>query len=202
MIPLIRKKYPNIKIIWFNHGDLSQATPAGRELMQEYLAKADAAIFSWREEYIPSGDVGAPTVFMIHGIDQENAKNLPLERPFIDAVAEKYGIDSKRPVLLHVGRYNLTKDPLRTIAAYLKLKEKLMARGVTPEKMPQLVIIGISLATADWKLYEELTGFAKSLKDSDIHIIASDNVATEYTSRGRNFKKHGRLGGGGPGSMG
>ncbi|MFA5363091.1 MAG: pantetheine-phosphate adenylyltransferase, partial [Candidatus Omnitrophota bacterium] len=177
MIPLIRRKYPEIKIIWFNHGDLSPAGATGRRLMRQYLSDADASIFSWMQEYIPQGDVGSPVVFMIHGINQENAKNVPVGRSFEKAVAEKYGIDITRPVILHVGRYNLSKDPLRSIAAYLSIKSA-MAKKSQPA--PQLVLTGIPISPSDWNLFHNLQMFARFINDPDIHIIAADNAVTEF----------------------
>jgi len=184
MIPFIREKYPNIKIVWINHGDISKATGRPRELMEEYLSRADSAVFSWVKDYIPKRGVGIPAVHMVHGINPKNTKNVDLSARFIEAVADRYGIDINRPVILQVGRYNPSKDPLQSIASFLKLKKAI--GGEDAAARPQLVISGVAISPGDWKLYNNLRKFVEYIGDRDIHIITADNQVTELTEEEEN----------------
>ena len=184
LIPLIKEKYPHIKVIWVINSDISEATLEGKEILRKYLKEADLVVYLM-EKYIPPDlDLQIPSSALIYGINPVSYKSIDLSVEFKDSVLAKYSIDGKRPLILQIGRYAVSKDPLASIEAYRRLKENWQG---DPQLIPQLVIAAIPVS-GDWNIYRRLKEYVKyleqndpSIKAGDIHLLALDNQFVELT---------------------
>ena len=71
-------------------------------------------------------------------IDPLSDKNKPLSQSTIQKVLDKYELDSTRPILTQISRFDRLKDPLGVIAAYRLVKRNydcqlLLAGGGAPD---------------------------------------------------------------------
>ncbi|NQT22501.1 MAG: nucleoside monophosphate kinase [Candidatus Omnitrophica bacterium] len=180
LIPLIRKRYPNIKIIWVQHA--SNAKRLKFEFARHNLTHADLAI-AWKKSFLPN-DLDIPMIEMpVGGIDPIGYKSCEISQRMIAATLEKYNMDcdrEKRPLLIEVARFNTSKDHLASITAFRLFKKHLEKTNSVVK--PQLAILGIPMAKSDWKLYNELKAYVDNLGDPDIHIVAMANRNIELTT--------------------
>ncbi len=127
------------KWIWRCHIDTSAANPDILGFLRSYISEYDQAIFSLGE-FVPS-DLQLPMIQLIPpAIDPLSPKNqeLPLDRCI--EYAGVRGLDTDRPIVTQVSRYDIWKDPLGVVTAYR------MAKRDVPGL--QLLLIG-SLARDD-----------------------------------------------------
>lgn len=166
-LPLIRS-FPTKKgkWIWRCHIDASKPFRFVWKYLKQFIQQYDAVIFSLAEFAQP---LSQPMFIISPSIDPLSEKNIELDKKEIDQVYDLFGLDSKRPILLQVSRYDRFKDPLGVIEAYRYVKK------FTPEV--QLVIAGGG-ATDDPEgeivLKEVQTAAAG---DSDIHVLLLPNNA-------------------------
>ena len=98
-------------------------------------------------------------------IDPFSVKNLDLAGPFVKELCHQYGIDTDRPIMCQVSRYDPWKDPQGVIEAYRLVREEITDL--------QLVLAG-SMATDDpegfqvWEQIEEAKG-----DDDNIHLLSN-----------------------------
>ena len=160
MIPLIKEEFPEKKIIWRCHIDLSSPHHKVWPFIRDYVKYADLAIFHI-PEFIPK-DLDIPKVIMPPSIDPLAPKNIELPVEFIYSVLDKYGIDKARPVILQISRFDMFKDPLGVIEAFSLVRESVDA---------QLVFAG-AMATDDPEGMAILKDVKKEVVgELDIHIL-------------------------------
>ena len=100
-------------------------------------------------------------------IDPLAPKNMALSLEDASFVCKQFGIDTDRPMICQVSRFDPWKDPLGVIDAYRIVKEK------RPEV--QLALVG-SMASDDpegWDFYNSTLAHADG--DPDIHILNNFN---------------------------
>jgi len=148
--------------IWRSHIDTSHPNPSYWEFMLPFLAGYDAGVFSMKE-YAGEG-VAFPELAIIHpSIDPLSQKNRPMSRNRARRICRGLGVDTDRPVVTQVSRFDPWKDPQGVVDAYRIVK------GKFPEV--QLVLMA-SMANDDpegWeylRLTEEHAG-----NDPDIHLL-------------------------------
>lgn len=160
MIPLIKEQFPEKKIIWRCHIDLSSPHYRVWSFIRNYVRYADLAIFHI-PEFIPK-DLDMPKVIMPPSIDPLSPKNIELPQGFVYAVLDKYGIDKARPVILQISRFDMFKDPKGVIEAFSLVRESVDA---------QLVFAG-AMATDDPEGMAILEDVKKEVVgEPDIHIL-------------------------------
>lgn len=103
------------KWIWRCHIDTSNPIKEVWDYLKGYAGKYDASIFSLQEfvQFLPH-----PYHIIQPSIDPLSEKNRELEENEILDVYESFGIDTHRPVMLQVSRYDHFKDPVGVIQAY------------------------------------------------------------------------------------
>lgn len=149
------------KWIWRCHLELS---PGGSRVVWKYLKKFieqyDSTIMSLEECIQP---LGHPLFLIPPSIDPFSEKNIILDPKEIEEVYKRFGIDTKRPVILQVSRFDVLKDPLGVIRAY-QLAKKF-------NQSLQLVLAGGSASDdpEGEKVLEDVVLAAKG--DADIHIL-------------------------------
>ncbi len=100
---------------WRCHIDLSHANSQVWEFLRPWVEKYDASLFS--SPAFTQG-LGIPQFLFFPTIDPLSDKNKELEPEFIRQVFDKHGIDTKRPILTQISRFDRLKDPVGVIKAY------------------------------------------------------------------------------------
>jgi trehalose synthase len=154
-----RRQQADHRWVWRCHIDVSSPDPAVWQFLSPYIAQYDAAIFSMPDfaQQLP-----IPQFMVAPSIDPLSDKNKDLDGDAVTRVLEKYQIDSSRPVLTQVSRFDRLKDPLGVIAAYRLVKRRhdcqlvLAGGGATDDPEGAIVLGEVRDAAAH---------------DPDIHVL-------------------------------
>ena len=154
------------KWIWRCHIDLSTPNPVTLARLLPLLKGYDASVWH-RQEYVPDGlDAGILKLYP-PAIDPLYPKNMALSPEDAAFVCEQFGIDTERPLICQVSRFDPWKDPMGVIDAYRTVKESI------PDA--QLALVG-SMATDDpegWEFFHRT--FRHADGDPDIKILNNLN---------------------------
>jgi trehalose synthase len=147
------------KWIWRCHIDISHPDSRVWEFLKQFVSNYDAAIFSSPNfaQQLPMRQLFAPP-----SIDPLSDKNKELSTEVVDAVITKYGLDSDKPIILQVSRFDRLKDPLGVIKAFELVRKNFPC---------QLVLAG-GTASDDpesGEVLQEVRGRAGG--NLDIHIL-------------------------------
>ncbi len=155
------------KWIWRCHIDLSHPYRPVWKYLRRFLLNYDASVFSLDAFAQP----------MPHPVYPHPAQHRPAEReePALwtkkrcARVVEEFGVDSRRPLLLQVSRFDRFKDPLGVIQAYRLAKEFVPSL--------QLVLAGGSAADdpEGEAVLSEVREAAEG--DPDIHVLSSGHYS-------------------------
>lgn len=134
--------------LWRCHVDSSSADPATWGFLRPFVACHERAVFTL-DAFVPA-DVGVPTSTVIPAIDPLTSKNQVLPEYLARQTVAQFGIDTARPLLVQVSRFDPWKNPLGVVEAWRE------ARQDVPEL--QLALVG-SMAADDpegWRIYAEV----------------------------------------------
>jgi len=108
------------KWIWRCHIDLSHPYRPVWRYLQRFLKDYDASIFSLAAftQRLPH-----PKYIIPPSIDPLGSKNRDLPAEEIASVCAEFGIDTARPLIVQVSRFDRFKDPLGVIRAYRLVKK-------------------------------------------------------------------------------
>jgi len=155
---------PKTKWIWRCHIDTSTPNRQVLDYLLPYITDYDAQIYTMKE-YTPP-EVSLPGLTIIPpSIDPLSPKNMALSPDDARYIANQFGVDTERPFLLQVSRFDPWKDPLGVIDVYRAVKEEV------PEV--QLVLIG-SMAHDDpegWDYWYKTVNYADG--DRDIFLFSN-----------------------------
>jgi trehalose synthase len=147
--------------IWRCHIDVSTPNPATMHRLLPYVQDYPAALFHVAA-YVPDGMNGGVHI-VPPAIDPLAPKNMALSLEDAEFVCAQFGIDTERPMLCQVSRFDPWKDPIGVIDAYRIVK------AARPDV--QLALVG-SMASDDpegWDFYNSTLAHADG--DPDIHIL-------------------------------
>ncbi|MQA75656.1 MAG: glycosyltransferase [Solirubrobacterales bacterium] len=152
--------------IWRCHIDLSAPNPSTLARMRPLLTEYDATVWHL-EQYVPAGLDGGIRKICPPAIDPLSPKNMALSPEDAAFVCEQFGIDTDRPLICQVSRFDPWKDPIGVIEAY----------RIVTERVPdaQLALVG-SMATDDpegWEFFHQT--FRAADGDPDIKILNNLN---------------------------
>jgi trehalose synthase len=152
----------NEKWIWRCHIDLSTPNLAVWNFLEPFISQYDAAIFTSEKYVMPNLKI--PKVFVrAPSIDPLSDKNKDLPDDKVSETLNKFGINSEKPIITQVGRFDPWKDPLGVIDVYRLVKKEL----------PQVQLLLITgMATDDpegWTYFEKTARHAGD--DNDIHFL-------------------------------
>ena len=156
---LIRKKREiGRRWIWRCHIDVSSPNPEVWNYLRPLIDQYDASVFSMPDF---ARDLAIPQYMVPPSIDPLSDKNKPLSQSYVQKVLDKYELDSTRPILTQISRFDRLKDPLGVIAAYRLVKKNhdcqlLLAGGGAPDDPEGEVVL------------QEVEEAAA--KDPDIHV--------------------------------
>lgn len=149
------------------HIDLSNPNKEVWNYLKQFVNKYDHLIIS--NEKFKKPDIEIPQSIIYPAIDPLSAKNRPLQKRVVEKVLTKRGINTKRPILTQISRFDKWKDPLGVIKVFENVRKKSDC---------QLVLLG-SFATDDpegLKIYNKVnSAIAKSKYKKDIKILCEDN---------------------------
>jgi trehalose synthase len=145
--------------MWRCHIDLSHPNQRVWDFLAPYVSLYDAAIFS-----SPSfaRKLPIPQYLFYPSIDPLSEKNRELDPTFVAKVLNRFQIDSRRPILTQISRFDRLKDPVGVVRAYQIVKRYFDC---------QLVLAGGG--AADDPEGQEVLGEVREVagKDPDIHIL-------------------------------
>lgn len=155
---------PQTKWIWRCHIDTSTPNRQVLDYLAPYIKDYDAQIYTM-QQYTPP-DMELPNLAIIPpAIDPLSPKNMALAADDARYIANQFGIDTGRPFIVQVSRFDPWKDPLDVIDVYRKVKEDV------PDL--QLVLIG-SMAHDDpegWDFWYKTVDYAAG--DQDIFLFSN-----------------------------
>lgn len=148
------------KWIWRCHIDASKPFRPIWKYLSQFISQYDAAIFSLAEFTHP---LPQPMFTILPSIDPLSEKNQELDQHTIDEVFDLFGIDSERPMILQVSRFDRFKDPVGVIEAFHLVKKfnpavqlVLAGSGAADDPEGDIVLNETKIASQD---------------DPDIHIL-------------------------------
>lgn len=156
-IKLFAKVKPTARWIWRCHIDLSTPNQNVWDKFSKYLKDYDKMVFHL-DEYFPK-DMKERCVAFPPSIDPLSDKNTEINHRFIKEILEKLGIDSNRPLITVVARFDPWKDLFSAIDVYRTVKKEI--RSV------QLAIVS-AMASDDpegWIFFEKVARYAGTDKD-------------------------------------
>ncbi len=149
--------------IWICHIDLTTPNKSALDALMPLTQDYDQLIFS-QQAYVPK-DLGdkVPVLIAPPAIDPLTIKNTPMDMDQAQQIVSAMGIDTSRPLITQVSRFDLWKDPWGVIDAF----------RIARESVPglQLALLGLSQATDDpegAKVYNTVADHAAG--DPDIHL--------------------------------
>jgi len=152
--------------IWRCHIDLSTPNHDTLARLLPLIADYDATVWHL-QQYVPSDLDGGMVQIIPPAIDPLSPKNMALSPDDAAFVCEQFGIDSDRPLICQVSRFDPWKDPIGVIDAYRLVKEEVAD--------VQLALVG-SMATDDpegWEFFHQTYRYADG--DPDIKILNNLN---------------------------
>ena len=149
--------------IWRCHIDCSTPNGGVHEYLLPWIQAYDRALFSMPEYVLPG--LQPEHVRIVHpAIDPVAPKNRPLPPSEATAVLANLGIDSDRPLVTQVSRFDPWKNPWQVVDAYR------LAKRAVPEV--QLALVGTFAADDDPEapeIYRAIRNYAGP--DPDVHFF-------------------------------
>jgi trehalose synthase len=152
--------------IWRCHIDLSTPNESTLARLLPLIHDYDASVWHL-EQYVPTGLDGGIRKICPPAIDPLSPKNMALSPEDAAFVCEQFGIDTERPLICQVSRFDPWKDPIGVIDAYRIVREEVPS--------VQLALVG-SMATDDpegWEFFHST--FRHADGDPDIKILNNLN---------------------------
>lgn len=166
-MPLIHSVPPRAHSIARVHIDLSTPNLRVLEFLKPWLGAYSRVVlsstayqdaFSW----LPKQKVK----IILPAIDPFTEKNKDMELSVARKVLEEFGINTVKPIVSQVSRFDAWKDPLGVISAYYLAKNKI------PDL--QLVLAGFLIAQDDPEAVEIFARVARHARgDNDIHLFVN-----------------------------
>ena len=145
--------------LWRCHIDVSAPDPVVWGFLKRFVDQYDASIFS-----MPAfaHKLAIPQFMVPPSIDPLADKNRDLPEAQVTAVLEKYEVDTDRPILTQISRFDRLKDPLGVIKSYRLVKRRYDC---------QLILAGggASDDPEGEKVLQEVRDAAQD--DPDIHVL-------------------------------
>jgi trehalose synthase len=165
-ISYLAQKRTDFRAIWRCHIDLADASCNCWHWLEKFVRHCDITIFSM-EEFVPRG-FRSPHFIMFPAIDPLRPKNKEMSNDEAKGVLRYFGVDTNRPVIAQVSRFDPWKDPVGVIQAYQLAKEQI------PDL--QLILMGLIQAQDDPEQEEYLRRSKEYAgDDKDVFFIADPN---------------------------
>jgi len=147
------------------HIDTSSPNLEAWDFFKRFLAKYDKIIFSTKE-FVHKDISKEKAVIFPPAIDPLVEKNMPISLSSAKEILESFGINSKKPLISQISRFDPWKDPIGVIKAYRLAKKKIPAL--------QLALVGLFLAHDDPEAIRVFDIVKKETKgDEDIFLFSN-----------------------------
>jgi trehalose synthase len=153
------------KWVWRCHIDTSEPNEAVLAFLKPYIEEYDALVFTLAK-FVPPSFNGADVTLIPPGIDPLSPKNFALTDEQCRRIMSWVGIDTSRPVMTQVSRFDPWKDPLGVIRIYRKVRETFPGL--------QLALLG-SMALDDPEAWG-LMNVIREEVDDDPDVIVATNL--------------------------
>lgn len=120
-LPLINYYSKKQPWLWRCHIDLSHPDEEVWDYLRNYVLKYDASIFQL-EKFMMDG-AGSGDYVLRPAIDPFSIKNRELADTEMDQRLEDVGIDTTRPIVAQISRFDKWKDPVGVVKVFKKIKE-------------------------------------------------------------------------------
>jgi len=155
------------------HIDLSLPNPSILKFLQPLVGKYKLVILS-HPKYRPAWLSAKKTRIIMPAINPFNPKNRPIRESYAKNILNLYNVDTSRPIVSQVSRFDPWKDPLGVIKAYRLAKKQI------PEL--QLILSGIAEARDDPQSIEVFEKVYKKTKDDpDAYLFFDPKKFKEVT---------------------
>lgn len=154
-----KKKESGKKWAWRCHIDFTNPQKDVMDFLEKYIEQYDCSVFSAPAF---SRKLKIPQILISPSIDPLSDKNKELPEETIKAIVEKYGIDTSRPIVSQISRFDYLKDPVGVVEVYKKVKRYidcqlvLAGGGAVDDPEGMKVLAEVNEATAG---------------DADIHVL-------------------------------
>ncbi len=153
-----------VRWIWRCHVDTSAPDESAWAFLRPFVEEYDAAVFTMAQ-FVPPDLHGPRLTFIAPAIDPLSSKNRELPQDLARTVVAEFGVDTERPLLLQVARFDPWKDPQGVIAVYRLVKAEL--------PQVQLALVG-SMAGDDpegWTMFRTLADHDRA--DDDLFVLTN-----------------------------
>jgi trehalose synthase len=153
------------KWVWRCHIDTSEPNHTVLDFLKPYIDEYDALVFTL-DKFVPEALRSHRIALIPPGIDPLSPKNFDLTSEQCRRIMAWVGVDTERPVLTQVSRFDPWKDPLGVMRVYREARKEIPGL--------QLALLG-SMALDDpeaWDLMAEIREGA----DNDDDIIVATNL--------------------------
>jgi trehalose synthase len=150
--------------VWICHVDTTQPNEEVRGMLFPYMTRYRRIIASM-PEYFPNGNNPTEVVVIPPAIDPLQPKHRTMTYTGARRIMAELGLDTARPIISQVSRFDRWKDPWGVADAYRLAKQEIPGL--------QLAFIGAMTAKDDFDasdILEDLQGYCGD--DADIHIFA------------------------------
>jgi len=147
------------------HIDTSIPNLEAWNFIKKFLVEYDKIIFSTKK-FVYKDIAKEKVVIFPPAIDPLVEKNMPISLSSAKEILEGFGIDSKKPLISQISRFDLWKDPIGVIKAYRLAKKEI------PDL--QLALVGLFLAHDDpgaMRVFDIVKKEAKG--DKDIFLFSN-----------------------------
>jgi len=155
--------------VWRCHIDTSTPNQHYWDFIYDYIRNYHAVVFTMKE-YVKKEVSLKNLTFITPSIDPLSEKNWPMDLDKARGIISRFGVDTERPLVSQISRFDPWKDPLGVIEAYKLVKKEFPS--------VQLALVG-SMATDDpegWEyLYHTLR---RAGEDYDIKVVTNFNGIT------------------------
>ncbi len=161
---MIRHYEKKTKWIWRCHIDISTPNRKTMGFLMPFIRKYDGVVISTKKFRIKN--LRTPQSIIPPSIDPISTKNKNLTHQKARRLLSKYGIDTDKPIISQISRFDPWKDPFGVLSMYKRIKK---------EEDCHLVLMG-DMATDDPQgpeIYHNVQQVAETIPD--VHIITEKN---------------------------
>ncbi len=166
--------------LWRCHIDTSDRNEEVWKFLEPFIQEYDTLIFTM-PEFVPPDFASTREISIVHpAIDPLSPKNMPLPEYLCQRILQWVGVDTRRPLVTQVSRFDPWKDPFGTLEIYRRVREKIPGL--------QLALLG-HIAGDDpegWTIYGKLVAEVK--EDPDIHLFTNYTAASSVEVNA--FQRH------------
>ena len=157
------------KWVWRCHIDTSDPHAGVWNFLQPYVEQYDAMVFTM-DQYVSPGLDRSKVMLAPPAIDPLSPKNFSLTEDFCKRIVSWVGVDTTRPLITQVSRFDPWKDPMGVVEVYRSLRPRVPGL--------QLAMLG-HLAMDDpqgWEIFSQVQAEVEG--DPNVHLFTNYTAAS------------------------